>query len=250
VRRRLRRRPAERPGLQRSGYGCGCPAAAAGAAAAVQVLGAGTTAQCINDTVLFLKGAENKFTAAIRKACDPTFKAGTDCPECYSGGDCSQSGEANDRVQNIEGQVDSFGPGVYCEQTGIDKLESACQQNTAKTLVKLVGSLNKCHDKCRSNLRKGVIAPGSCDPAANPTDPATAACLNTANGKALAGVNKKCRAVGESAPGANDGTTAVPDCNTPNDYPDGAFWVNLVDLSINGNVPGTYCGSPSGAFLN
>ena len=72
----------------------------------------GSTAQCIDDTVLDLKGAEDKFRDAIRKACDPSFKAGTECPSCYSGGDCSTSGEATNRVQNIEGQVDSFGPGV------------------------------------------------------------------------------------------------------------------------------------------
>jgi hypothetical protein len=34
------------------------------------------------------------------------------------------------------------------------------------------------------------------------------------------------------------------------DYPDGAAWTNLVDIAIEGNVPGTYCPSPSGAFLD
>src|SRR4051812_5907333 len=44
----------------------------------------GSTLACIADP---LKGAEIKFENAIRKACDPSFKPGTDCPECYSGGD-------------------------------------------------------------------------------------------------------------------------------------------------------------------
>jgi hypothetical protein len=34
------------------------------------------------------------------------------------------------------------------------------------------------------------------------------------------------------------------------DYFDGATWTNIVSAVIEGNVPGTYCGSPSGAFLN
>jgi hypothetical protein len=208
---------------------------------------AGTMLACVADP---LKGAEAKFALAIKKSCDPGTNAALDCPECYSGGDCSDGGEAGDRVQNIEGQVDSFGPGVFCEQPGADAAETACEVNTAKTLSKQVGSVNKCFDKCYSNVRKGLIPAGSCEPPASPADPTTATCIGTASAKAIAGVNKKCRTVGESSPGANDGTLAVPDCTLPNDYPDGASWVNLVNLAIQGNVPGTYCASPSGAFLN
>ena len=191
----------------------------------------GATLTCIADP---LKGAEAKFAAAIRKACDPTFKVGTDCPECYSGGDCTQ--ESIDRVQNIEGQVDSFGPGVFCEQPGADKLETACEQNTAKTLAKVVASVNKCYDKCFANARKGLFNSSLCAPPA--TDPTTSTCISTANGKAVAGINKKCGDVG-----------ALPDCAGTDDYPDGASWVNLGSVAISGNVPGTYCASPSGAFL-
>jgi len=211
----------------------------------------GSTAQCIDDTSsLDKKGAEDKFRNAILKACDVGTNTSADCPECYSGGDCTT--EAADRVQNVEGQVDDFGPGVFCEQPGADKLETGCEQNTAKTLAKLVATINKCYDKCNANMRKGTIPPGSCN-APSPSDAATTACLSDplkgAQAKAIAGVNKKCRAVGETTKGANDGTTAVPDCTTPNDYPDGSAWVNLVTLAISGNVPGTYCSSPSGAFI-
>jgi hypothetical protein len=201
----------------------------------------GATAQCIDDTVLDLKGAEDKFRNAIIKACS------VDCPECYSGGDCSASGEAGDRVQNIEGQVDSFGPGVFClgnpgglNPTPPTKEELACESNTAKVLSKLVGSINKCYDKCFSNARKGLISASTCAPPA--TDPATSACISAANGKSVAGVDKKCSVVG---------AVAVPDCNNDSvdDYPTGAAWTNLVDIAIEGNVPGTYCASPSGAFV-
>ena len=188
----------------------------------------GTTATCINDVVL-LKGAENKFQAAIIKACT------LDCPECYNGGDCSASGFAGDQVANIEGQVDSFVPGVACEQPGADAAETKCELNTAKVLSKQVGSLNKCVDKCKSNERKALIAAGSCDPI---TDPATLTCVSLADGKTIAAVNKLCGDVG-----------AIPDCSGTDDYPSGAAWTGLVDFAILGNVPTTYCASPSGAFI-
>lgn len=197
----------------------------------------GNTAKCIvTDPAKPLKSAEEKFGAAIKKACDGATKPGAECPQCYSGGDCSDSGEANDRVQNIEGQVDSFGPFVFCEQPGADDAETKCELNTAKVLSKQVASLNKCFDKCNSNQRKGTIPPGSCAP--SPSDPATQTCINTASNKSILAINKKCGDVG-----------AVPDCSAPDDYPDGASWVNLVNTAITGNQPSTYC-SPSGAFLD
>ena len=193
---------------------------------------AGPTLTCIADP---LKGAEAKFTAAIRKACDPTFKVGTDCPECYSNGDCTQ--ESLDRPQSIEGQVDSFGPFVFCEEPNSDKAEVACEQNTAKSLAKLVGSVNKCYDKCNANARKGLISQSACVPTAS--DPTTAACISAADNKAIVSIDAKCVNI-----------NALPDCPTPDDYNHGATWVNLVETAISGNVPTTYCASPSGAFLN
>jgi hypothetical protein len=234
----------------------------------------GATAQCIDDTTLDLKGAEDKFRDAIRKACDPSFKLGTDCPECYSGGDCSTSGEATNRVANIEGQVDSFGPGVYCEQPGADAAETKCEQSTAKALVKQVSGVDKCYDKCNGNMRKGLIPLNSCNPP-TPTDAVTAACIAKVDGKAILGVDKACGGEclnGNGTCGSATGTCTVdkgltacgcaadcdaaggdqtvkPDCTNPDDYPTGSAWVNLVDIAISGTVPGTYCPSPSGAFL-
>jgi len=199
----------------------------------------GATASCVTDPI---KGAEGKFAQAILKACDSNTTPTADCPECYTGGDCSLSGEAGDRVQNIEGQVDSFGPGVFCDQQGAnppnaDDDETKCELNTAKVLSKQVKTLNKCYDKCESNARKGLISQASCDPPAS--DPDTAACVSNGDTKTIDGVNKKCSDVG-----------AVPDCAGPDDYPSGAVWTVLVDSAITGQIPGTYCDdSPSGAFL-
>jgi hypothetical protein len=229
---------------------------------------AGATKTCITEPT-FRKGAEEKFEDAIRKSCDPGFKVGTDCPECYSAGDCSLSGEATNRQQNVEGQVDSFGPGVYCEQPGADTFETKCEQSTAKALVKVVGSVNKCYDKCNSNIRKALIAPGSCNPP-SPSDPLTQTCIAKADTKGISSINKACGPEcfgGDQTCASNTGTcsndslvqcgcdadcgpqAAAPDCTNPDDYPTGSAWVNLVEIAIAGNVPGTYCASPSGAFL-
>jgi hypothetical protein len=220
----------------------------------------GSTAQCIQDTVTGLKGAEDKFTASIRKACDPTFKAGTDCPECYAGGDCSLSGYATNQVQNIEGQVDSFVPGVLCETTGADPLEQKCQNTTAKALVKQVGGVIKAYDKCFANARKNLINVSTCSPPAS--DPATAAAIAKVDSKAILSIDKACGPEclgGNSSCGSNTGTCSndalvqcgcdadcgdqspAADCSSPDDYPTGSAWVNLVDIAISGNIPNTYC---------
>lgn len=184
----------------------------------------GTTAECIFSIPLKPgKSAEEKFTAAILKACvgDPLK---VDCPECYSGGDCTT--ESTDRVQNIEGQVDSFVPGVGCEGAGATKDEQKCETGTAKALTKQVATLNKCYDKCVANVRKSLIPAGSCNPPSS--DPATQTCVSTGDGKTIAAIDKAC-------------LVDPADCSAPNDYPDGAAWTNLVDSAITGNVPSTYC---------
>jgi hypothetical protein len=223
----------------------------------------GTTLTCIDDSAgLNLKGAEQKFRDAIRKACDPTFKVGTDCPECYASGDCSTSGYATNQVQNIEGQVDSFVPGVLCETTGATTAEQKCQTSTAKALVKQVGGVDKAYDKCFANARKNLIPVSSCAPPAS--DPATAAAIAKVDTKAILAVDKACGPEclgGNQTCGSNTGTcssdslvqcgcdadcgdqSAAADCNAPDDdsYPTGSAWVNLVDIAISGNIPNTYC---------
>jgi hypothetical protein len=208
---------------------------------------AGTTLTCITEPVL-RKGAEEKYEDAIRKACDPSFSASATCPACGDyAGDCTTF--ASDRVDTNETQIDGFGGAVFClgnfpgsnNTNAPTKEELGCESNTAKVLSKLVGSINKCYDKCNANILKGTITDADqCAPPAS--DGPTATCLSAAKGKAILGIDKKCGDVG---------AIAVPDCNndSTDDYFDGATWVNVVSSVIEGNVPTTYC-SPSGAFLD
>ncbi len=180
----------------------------------------GITLTCITDP---LKGAEAKATVAIQKACNAPGR----CPPCYNDGDCTEF--SLDWVQNVEGQLDSFVPGIYCDPT-TDKALGKCMDNAAKVLWKYSASRAKCYDKCFGNEIKGLVPAGSCDP--EPSDPATVACQTVAQSKATAGVNKACGDIG-----------ANPMCG-PFPYPTGADWSNLMSIALDGNVPQVYCGGP------
>lgn len=188
----------------------------------------GATATCINDP---LKGAEAKAVAAFQKACSK------DCPECYSGGNCTT--EANNRVTSTEAQIDALVSVIYCDDSAspdqLTTLEAKCQDATAKTLAKFVGAKSKCYAKCEAAEASGKLPPNSCNP---PTaaDAKTAACVQKAEGKSAAGIDKACAAPkGES-----------PECyGTQN----GTSFTALVEAAVDSTLPATYCASPSGAFV-
>jgi hypothetical protein len=190
---------------------------------------AGTTQTCITDPV---KGAEAKAVAGFTKACSK------DCPECYSGGNCTT--EANNRVTATETQVDVLVSIVYCDDSasldGLTKGEAKCQDSTAKTLAKFVGSKSKCYSKCESAEASGKLPPNSCNPPV-PADPKTAACVQKAEQKSIDGINKAC------APPKGE----APECYGSSVT--GAFLTNTVEAAVDATLPATYCGSPSGAFV-
>ncbi len=190
---------------------------------------AGTTATCIQDPI---KGAEAKAKAAIAKACTK------DCPECYSGGNCTT--EANTRVAATEAQVDLLATVVYCDDSAspdqLTKAEAKCQDGAAKGLAKFVGSKSKCYSKCESAEASGKLPPNSCNPPVA-ADPKTAACVAKAEQKAQAAIDKGCvPPKGES-----------PECYGSSVT--GAFLVATTEAAVDGTLPATYCASPNGAFV-
>jgi hypothetical protein len=194
----------------------------------------GSTLVCIADS---LKGVEAKFALAIRGACDPTFKLGTACPSCYSGGDCGPSGEALDRVANFENQIDSFFPGLYCQVTPPPfHLQMDCQVTATKGVVKYFAKINRCYDKCYGLVEKGIIPAASCAPPAS--DPIAMACLADARAATVKYIDHDCH----PPPAQPDG------CGAP--YPTAEDWADLTEVMTNGGVTLTYCASPSGAFLD
>jgi hypothetical protein len=189
----------------------------------------GAAATCIQDPV---KGAEAKAVAAMNKACT------ADCPECYQGGDCPTANTM--RVANAESQIDALALLVYCDDSGsgdgLTSAEAKCQDGTVKALTKFAGSKTKCYDKCIAAEQKGKLPPGSCIPP-NPADPKTNACVHDpvkgAEAKAVAAIAKACADPAE--------------CLPPNHGP---TFVGVAEAGIDGGVPQTYCGSPSGAFVD
>jgi hypothetical protein len=194
------------------------------------------TGTCISDPV---KGAESIARASIVKGCTK------DCPECYAASTCS-TGEPN--VGDTESLFDAQGPSVYCVESmpatptvGVAK----CEDGNAKALVKQVGAINKCYTKCNTNVFNGKIPEGSCQPGngtPEPRDVPTRECLAKAVGICARSVNKACFIAPATPPPCYDGTVLRP--NT------GAGWCMLIKATVDSQVPGTLCGSPSGAFLN
>jgi hypothetical protein len=194
-----------------------------------------TTNACIFDP---LKGAEAKALAGVAKGC------AKDCPDCYADDVPSNCPDGAGFVANAETQVDTFGPLVFCLEAGgltPTKEQAKCEDGVAKALVKFVSSFGKAVAKCVTNDFNGKIPDGSCTFSGTPPtvpDAATQAALDKAQGKAVASIDKVCVTV----PGN-------PPCYGPT-LDSGQEWSNLVETVLAGASPGTYCGSPSGAFVN
>jgi hypothetical protein len=180
--------------------------------------------------------AEAKFGAGIQKACEPGYKPGTACPSCFSGGDCSLSGEASDRVQNFENQIDEFFPSLFCETTPPPfLLEMRCMVTAAKGVVKYFAKATKCYDKCYGLVQKALVSSSACEPPAS--EPFTAECLTDTYADYVKYIDHDCG----PPPASPDG------CSFP--YPTATDWIDLMDVMVTADVNGTYCASPSGAFV-
>jgi hypothetical protein len=224
---------------------------------------AGAAAACIIDNPLKPgKAAEEAFVTAMQKSCDPAVNPKNTCPNCYDSGNCTAAGFPNDHQQFTEGQVDTFGPLVFCELGPANKNQQKCQLNTAKVLSKYAAGVTKCYDKCLAAQLKGTTN-GTCTPP-SPSDSITAACVSKAQGASIAGVDKICQATTvppsktlcqTTQPCTSNGDCTVPAvCDTTTnfcagEYLSGAGFTNLVDLAVSNNVPSVYCESPSGAFV-
>jgi len=199
---------------------------------------AGATADCVNDPV---KGPLAKASASVGKAC--TDAPGKDrCPECYTAQGPTLCTDGQPFVGQINTLTGATADNVYCtEKDGGSPTKDVakCEDGNSKTLVKYVGSIQKCYDKCYKNELKGKIAPGTCIPPGT-TDPATVACLDKATDKTIIGIDKACFTKPESTPSCYSGGLRPSS---------GAGWATLVKTIVDSQVDNIVCGSPSGAFL-
>ncbi len=187
----------------------------------------GETAVCIFDAQ---KGAEGKATLGILKGCH----AG--CPVCYGGGDCSAASTSH--VSFSENLFDSLHPLIYCA-TGGNASQNTCRERVADAFSVYAKRHTKCYRSCYLGAQKGKVAAASCAPP-SPTDPKTVECLDLANTKAATVIDKGCFRPRADAPPCYDGTTAPSS---------GANWALLARAAFDTTIPMSFCGSPSGAFV-
>ena len=113
------------------------------------------TPRSASRTACSVSGAGRSSRPRSTKSCDPTFEAGTECPTCYNSGDCSTSGYASDQVANIEVRWTASCPASCAKATGADPFSSGTKvpEHDGEALVKQVGGVVKCYDKCQRAAR-------------------------------------------------------------------------------------------------
>jgi hypothetical protein len=191
----------------------------------------GRTAFCIGDP---LKGVEAKTILAMEKYCSVAF--GRDCPECYSGGDCSATGDPAARVASLESDVDVLIPDLFCERAGAFNLEKRCQRTAAKGIAKGFAANQRCYYKCVYNAWKLGTPAADCMPGGS--DPILTTCLAAYAESVEDYIDHDCGP-----------PPASPDaCPTP--YPLGAAWAATSFAFSDSTIPSTFCASPSGAFID
>jgi len=177
------------------------------------------------DTAACIAKEEGKSEAGYGKG-----KCAVDCPECYSGGNCTTEGMS--RTAITEAQVDTVGPLVYCDDSGSPDMlnadEGKCQDGSAKTLSKHVLKVAKATAKC--------VKKGNTDCAPGPTRNAELeAKIADLSGKNAAKIDDKC--------------SDKPECWNVS-FDTGSEQILVVNGLIDSNYAAFYCSSPSGAFLN
>lgn len=186
---------------------------------------AGATAACVANP---FNGAETKATASILKVCTQPGR----CPTCY--GDCNEFGF--DIVNIYETLIDGLMPTVFCDPTS-DKEPFKCMSSVSSLLSKFMAGKAKCYDRCFANEIKGIAAPGSCLPPA--VDQLTGLCISRIEDRTRLGVDKYCFTPPAMAPG----------CYPSSGLGTGLDWVDLAEGMEDSIIPGIYCASPSGAFV-
>jgi hypothetical protein len=170
-------------------------------------------------------GAEVKAEAEIVRKCS------ADTPECY--GDLQTRAPA--RVGQIEALIDEDVPVVYCVEasnTDPSGAEARCEDTVAKASAKLVGAIAKILRRCRASECVGRVAPGGCEPGPG-QDVAIFQSLDRQAARAAALIDGKCIDAG-----------AKPPCMAFL----GPGWAGHVLENAN-YFRTSYCGSPSGAFV-
>jgi hypothetical protein len=181
-----------------------------------------------------LNGTEAKAEAGISRAC------ASDCPECYTAVDANLCATGQPFVTDVASQIDAFAQQIYCVEAGgavPSESDAKCEDAVAKSLVRFVSAKTRCYQTCTTNMRRGSIAPGSCDPPL-PADPATDACIGAAESGshgAVYAIDKVCERIFDPAKNTR------PACYTMVTGT-GEGWVPLIESYVDSRISITACG--------
>ena len=193
--------------------------------------GSGNAADCVppygGSTAGCVTSSEAESAGKIQKSC------AQDCPECYSGGDCSVDADA--RIDDAELHVEALAADIFCDDSaspdGLTLSEHKCARTVRKFVTQFAAAKIKCYAKCRKDELSGKIAAGSCTPPS--TDAKTQACIDKWETKTAFVIDKKCElSVNPSAD--------KPECGS---YPlrDGAAWVVAEEAAVDARLPSLFC---------
>jgi hypothetical protein len=141
-------------------------------------------------------------TGACLVACETTPGrrdcAGSDCPECYSGGNCSSysssafSQEASLVAQGIQT--------IYCDDSfspdGLTHAEQQCQRGLTRAGGRFIEALLRCTANCEKAVQRGTTGFSSCQAAFvdTPTfDPKAQRCIDRARATLLKSCGGHCQ---------------------------------------------------------
>lgn len=163
-----------------------------------------------------------------------------DCPECYAGGDCRTA--AAGTVGRIEAAIDGLTSLVYCDDAGspdgLTRDEQSCADHIAAELRRFALAKFQCLRSCGRHAGNALPA-NACTPPleTNPdADPATVACIATANARSAAHIDGTCER-GNAKLECYQGAT-------------GTTWLGLAGGAVDVEATQLLCGSPGGAFVD
>jgi hypothetical protein len=157
--------------------------------------------------------------------------AGSDCPECYDGGDCSEyTISAFSQAATL---VDEAIAQLYCDDSssadGLTRAEQQCQRGLSRASGRFVEALLRCFANCEKTVQRGATGFSSCESAFldTPTfDPRAQRCVDRARATLLTSCEGHCQ--------------DPPDCFGFS-CPQAAVAVEAQTLGLQ---PATYCQEP------
>jgi hypothetical protein len=124
--------------------------------------------------------------------------SGSDCPECYSGGNCSSyTSSAFSQVDSLVGEAVQT---IYCDDSfsrdGLTRAEQQCQRGLSRASGRFIEALLRCTANCEKAVQRGTTGFSSCAAAFvdTPTfDPKAQRCFDRARATLLKSCEGHCQ---------------------------------------------------------